>query len=91
VAAKRIRDLTRELNLDIKKDHLITNRVAGELPAAIRGEVEAAGLHLAGCVPEDALVSSYDAEGRPTVELPDHAGAVQALDGIFEAIIPQLG
>jgi CO dehydrogenase maturation factor len=88
LAAKRIRDLTRELKLDIKKDHVIINRVTGELPAAIRAEVEAARLHLAGCVPEDPLVSRYDAEGRPTVELPDDADAVQALNGIFEAIIP---
>lgn len=87
LAAKRIRDLTRELKLDIKKHHLIINRVAGELPAAITAEVQAAGLHLAGWVPEDELVSRYDAEGRPTVELPDDAGAVQALDAIFDAII----
>jgi hypothetical protein len=39
-------------------------------------------------VPEDPLVTRYDAEGRPTVELPDDADAVQALNGIFEAIIP---
>ncbi len=87
LAAKRIRDLTRELKLDVKKEHVIINRVNGELPAGIRAEVEAAKLHLAGCVPEDPLISRYDAEGRPTVQLADDASAVQALDGIFDAII----
>jgi CO dehydrogenase maturation factor len=91
LAAKRIRDLTRELKLDIQKDHVIINRVVDKLPTAIRAEVEAARLHLAGWVPEDSLVSRYDAAGRPTVELPDDATAIQALDGIFEAIIPLLG
>jgi len=86
-AAERIRDLTRELALDIKKDYVIMNRVNGELPAAIRSAVERAGLHLAGCVPEDALISQYDTEGRPTVELPDDADAVRALNEIFEAVI----
>lgn len=91
LAAKRIRDLTRELKLDIQKDQVIINRVVDELPTAIRAEVEAARLNLAGWVPEDPLVSRYDAAGRPTVELPDDAIAIQALDGIFEAVIPLLG
>ncbi len=86
-AAERIRDLARELALDIKQDYVILNRVNGELPGAIRSAVDRAGLHLAGCVPEDALISQYDTEGRPTVELPDDADAVRALDEIFEAVI----
>ena len=87
LAAKRIRDLARELKLDVKKDYVIINRVSGELPAAVRAAAEAAGLNLAGCVPEDPLISSYDTEGRPTVELPDDARSVQTLNEIFEAIL----
>jgi len=86
-AARRIRDLARELKLDIKKEYVIINRVNGELPAAVRATVEAAGLNIAGCVPEDELISRYDTEGRPTVELPDDARSVQALNEIFEGII----
>ncbi|MDY6954192.1 MAG: AAA family ATPase, partial [Thermodesulfobacteriota bacterium] len=63
LAAQRIYDLCRELNLDIKDAHVIINRVKGELPLAVRGAVEAAGLPLAGSVPEDRLISQYDMEG----------------------------
>jgi CO dehydrogenase maturation factor len=84
LAAKRIRDLAVELKLDINKDYLIINRVNGRLPPAIRDAAGAAGLNLAGYVPEDALISRYDTEGRPTVELPDNAQSVQALHAIFE-------
>ncbi|NVL90674.1 MAG: AAA family ATPase [Desulfobacterales bacterium] len=86
-AAKRIRDLTRELKLDIKKDYLIINRVNNELPHRVKDSVDSAGLNLAGCVPEDDLISRYDIEGRPFAELPDDAGSVQALNGIFETIV----
>jgi CO dehydrogenase maturation factor len=86
-AAKRIRDLARDLELDIKKDYVIINRVNGQLPPVVKDAVDAAGLNLAGCVQEDELISRYDTEGRPTVELPDDARSVQALDEIFEAIL----
>jgi CO dehydrogenase maturation factor len=86
-AAQRIRDLTQELNLEIKKDYVIINRVNGDLPAAIKGSVEEAGLNFAGYVEDDALISQYDSEGRPTFELPDNAKSVRALNEIFEAIV----
>jgi CO dehydrogenase maturation factor len=87
LAAQRIRDLARELKVQIDKDYVIINRVNGELPPAVKEAVNAAGLHLAGSVPEDELISSYDTEGRPTAELPDDAKAVRALDSIFEKIL----
>ena len=87
LAARRIRDLARELKLNVKKDYVIINRVNGELPPEIKDAVDAAGLNLAGCVQEDELISRYDAEGRPTVELPDDARSVQALHEILETII----
>jgi len=86
-AARRIRDLAREMKVDMKKDYVIINRVSGELPAAVKDAVDAAGLNLAGCVPEDEAISRYDTEGRPTVQLPDDARSVQALNEIFETII----
>jgi CO dehydrogenase maturation factor len=87
MAAKRIHDLARELKLDIKKDYLIINRVDGELPAEVKEAADAAGLNIAGCVPEDELVSRYDTEGRPTAQLPDDAKSVKALNDILENVI----
>lgn len=86
-AATRIRDLARELNLDVKKDYVIINRVKAELPSAVKASAEASGLNLAGYVPEDPLIAQYDTEGRPTAELPDDSVAVSALNGIFEKIV----
>lgn len=88
-AAKRIRDLARELNVEIKTDYVIINRVNGGLPPAVRAAVKAAGLNLAGHVEEDPLINRYDTDGRPTFELPDDAPSVQALNKIFDAIVPR--
>ncbi|MCK4389460.1 MAG: AAA family ATPase [Desulfobacterales bacterium] len=87
LAARRIRDLTRELKVDVKKDYLIINRVNGELAPAVKNAVDAAGLNLAGCIPEDKLILDYDEDGQPTALLPDNASSVQALYGIFESIL----
>ncbi len=88
LAAKRIRDLARELKLDIKKDYVIINRVDGALPAEVEEAADAAELSVAGFVPEDPLISRYDTQGRPTAELPDDAKSVLALNEIFEVILP---
>jgi CO dehydrogenase maturation factor len=87
LAAQRIRDLCRELNLDIKEAHVIINRVQGELAPAIKTAIEEAGLHLAGCVPEDGLISQYDMEGRPTMQLPHDAISVRSVREIFDSIM----
>ena len=86
-AAIRIRDLAQELDLDVKEDHVIVNRVRDELPAAIKEAAELAGLHLAGHVPEDPIISQYDTEGRPTAALPDDSVALRALNAIFQKIV----
>jgi CO dehydrogenase maturation factor len=86
-AARRIHELTRELNLEIKNKYVIVNRVNGELPPAVKGAVESAGLNFAGHVTDDELIRQYDSQGRPTFELPDNAKSVQALNEIFETIV----
>ncbi len=83
-AAGRIRDLVKELKLDIKKLALIVNRVPDGLADETRAEIDKLGLELAGVVPNDELVYSYDLEGRPTAELPDESEAVKAVSEIME-------
>lgn len=87
-AAKRIAQLSRELNLDIKNIYVIVNRVAdGQIPPSLKKNIEDAGLEVAGWVPQDEMISQFDSQGRPTVELADDAKAVTALESIFEKVI----
>jgi len=86
-AAVRIRDLVRELKLDVTKEYVIVNRVRGSLSGSVREELDRAGLALAGVVSEDPLVTQYDGEGRPTFAMPEDAPSVQALGKIFDAVL----
>lgn len=87
-AAKRISDLAGELDLHIRHEHVIVNRVNGELSPALKEAIDASGLSLAGSVPEDNLIARFDTEGRPTADLPADCVSVKALDEIFEKVIP---
>ncbi|MBW2318836.1 MAG: AAA family ATPase [Deltaproteobacteria bacterium] len=89
-AAKRIRDLVRELKVDVAREYVIVNRVKDGLPAAVKDAVKELGLDLAGCVPEDEMICRYDTEGRPTMELPKDTPAIAALNEIFEGLIEGL-
>lgn len=87
LTARRIRDLASELKVEVGKDYVIINRVNGQLPSALKDAVDEAGLNLAGCVPEDELISQYDTEGKPTADLPESAKSVKALNEIFDNIL----
>lgn len=87
LTARRIRDLARELKVEVGKAHVVINRVNGELASALKDAIEEAGLNLAGCVPEDELISEYDTEGKPTADLPEDAKSVKALGAIFDEIL----
>ena len=87
LTASRIRDLIHELDLRIKQEVVVLNRVQGELDPGTLDEVKKENLTLAGVIPVDEELSRYDLEGRPTFELPVGSKAVQAARGIFEEYI----
>ena len=45
------------------------------------------GIELGGIVPEDSAVYEYDADGRPTVDIPEDNPAVQAAFAIFDKFV----
>lgn len=87
LTASRIRDLIRELDLRITREVLVINRLEGELRPEISEEIEHQHLELGGTLPVDEEVYGYDAEGRPTFQLPLSSKAVQAARSIFEKYI----
>jgi len=71
VAAQRIAEMSKALDIHIENTYLIINRVTGELPPETLAFVEKLGLPLLGTIAADAELSAYDATGRPLVDLPD--------------------
>jgi CO dehydrogenase maturation factor len=89
-AAERIFNLSQELNLGVKNAYLIINRVVGALPESVDGFIKKSNIALAGCVPEDNIVTECDAQGKPTLNLPKDSKAIQAVTEIFKNIIPEI-
>ncbi len=78
----RIRDLARELKLDIRLIALVVSRVRDGLSPNLRALAEEANLEIAGAIPEDSLISRLDEEGKPIISLPDDSPARLAVEEI---------
>ena len=87
ITAARIRDLIRELKLNISKDVLVLNRMNGSLEEDIREGLRQNHLDLAGIIPADEEIYRCDINGIPTFRLPTSVPAVQAAWGIFDQFI----
>jgi CO dehydrogenase maturation factor len=71
VAAQRIADMSRELDIRIEQAHLILNRLPGKLSPDLQVFVDKLGIPLLGVIPADDTINDFDAIGRPLVELDD--------------------
>lgn len=87
-AAVRIDKLARELNIGVGRSCLIINQSKSEPTEAVRKILAEAGLELAGTIPEDDTVYTFDLQGRPTIEMNAENAAVRAAFEIFERIVP---
>jgi CO dehydrogenase maturation factor len=87
VAAQRIADMSRELDVHIEKSYLIVNRVQGELPGEARTFVEKLGVPLLGTIAADAELSAFDASGRPLVDLGDDSPVFQSVAQMLKQIL----
>jgi len=85
-AALRINDLSKELNIGVKRTCLIFNQAKDGVPEKVAQMVADAGVELLGAVPEDASIYEYDLEGTPIVDLPEETKSVSAAYGLFEKL-----
>ncbi len=85
--ALRIRDLARELKLDIRRMALVVSRVRDGLPENLRGIAEEGNLEIAGWVPDDELLRDYDESGKALTELPEESPAREAIEKILAAYV----
>lgn len=86
-AGLRIHKLARELNIGVKKSYLIINRAKSAPAADVLDLIGHDGLQLAGTVPDDETVYTFDLKGRPTIEIDPDNAAVKAAFAIFDKIM----
>lgn len=87
VAAQRIADMSRELDIRIEAAYLIINRLQGKLTQEATSFVDKLGVPLLGTIPSDDELSAFDYSGRPLVELSDQSPVYQAVSEMMSKIL----
>ncbi|HRQ24165.1 MAG TPA: AAA family ATPase [Anaerolineales bacterium] len=87
VAAQRIADMRRELDINIENAWLIVNRLRGGMPDALKAFTDKMDVPLLGTIPADDALSEFEFSGKPLVELGDASPVYQTVDAMMRQII----
>lgn len=87
VAAGRIAEFRKELDINIENSYLILNRLNGTIPEILQEKIDRLDVPLLGVVPENEELIEFDVSGRPLIELGDESPVYQAIAKILAAII----
>ncbi len=87
VAAQRIADMRKELDINIENAYLIINRVNGDLPAPLKTEIEKTDAPVLGIIPANDDLSAFEFSGKPLVELGDDSPVYQSVEKIMRQIL----
>ena len=82
-AAKRIVNLVKELEIEIKKIFLVLNRSNGLLP---KDKIKDLGLELAGVIPEDGDILNLSRQGKAINNLGESSKTLIEIKGILNKI-----
>ncbi|MBE0523441.1 MAG: AAA family ATPase [Methanosarcinales archaeon] len=81
--AQRIRELVKELDLNIEKMHVVLNKVTPQNRERLQQYAADLGLDLAGVIPFDETIAQFDLEGRSLKELPSTSPAIVEIENII--------
>ncbi len=87
IAASRIAEISRELDVNVKQAYLVLNRVSGDLSPSVQEAIDSLGVPLVGVIPEDPEIMALDAEGRPLVDIGQGSRVYRAVQGIAEKTV----
>ena len=88
VAAQRVADFRKELDIRIENAYLIVNRVpASELPAPLRAEIEKMDIPLLGVIPADSDLAAFEFTGQPLVDLGDDSPVYRAVEAMMRRML----
>lgn len=93
VAAKRVTELVKELDITVGRRYLILNRFPGgdELPLALQEAIDAVDAEFLGVVPYDATMAEFEFTGRPLIELDGDSPVYQAVRKMIKRALADQG
>jgi CO dehydrogenase maturation factor len=68
-AVRKIRELVKEIGLRVSEMKLIVNRVRGGIPQRVQQMIDESGIPVAGTVSEEQIITDYDSEGKPLIQI----------------------
>lgn len=86
-AAQAMDKLTEQLSIGVRRKGLVVNRAPATLTQPLQDAIAASGLPLWAVVPDDPLVTEYDALGQALYRLPATAPVVQALHQLADVVL----
>jgi CO dehydrogenase maturation factor len=87
VAAQRIADMRKELDINIEKAYLVLNRLTPPIPPALDEFIKHLDVPLIGSIPADADITAYEYSGKPLVGLSDDSPIYQAVVAVMQKIL----
>ncbi len=88
--AVRIKDLAREMKLEIGNVFLVVSRVTMPVEDDLERSIESTGMELAGIIPEDDQVGRLDLAGEPLVGLDRDSQASVAVRNIMGNVLQKV-
>ena len=87
VAAQRIADMRKELDINIENAYLIVNRLRGVMPPELKSFTDQLNVPLLGTVPTNEDLAEFEFSGKPLVELGDESPVYQAVAEMMQKIL----
>lgn len=87
VAAQRIADMRKELDINIENAYLIVNRLRGVMPPELKSFTDKLNVPLLGTVPTNEDLAEFEFSGKPLVELGDESPVYQAVAEMMQKIL----
>lgn len=87
VAAQRVAEISRELEINIEKSYLIVNNNSGELKDGSFEIINKMGIPLLGIVPKDEQITDFDNSGKPLIGVTDNSRAFIKVSEMINNII----
>jgi CO dehydrogenase maturation factor len=87
VAAQRIADMCKELDIRVENTYLIINRLLDGMPTDLQAYITKLGIPLLGIIPSNDELTKFEYGGHPLVDLPEDSPVYQAVLGMMRGIL----
>ena len=84
--ASRVGKLSKELEISFEQIYLILNRVKEGNEEELLNKAKETGLEIIGLIHDDEIISEFDLEGRPLMELPDDSEPIVVLKEVINKL-----